>query len=198
MNWRKALTVVTIIFFILINSSYYWEGVLGGWATVAGLILSLLFLTLTAALLVYIIRAIREKLKDRTRLVLISVMLIALVLTVMKPEGVVDFEKLEGKDLLIAGRTGVASCHITLKLKANNKVLFREVCFGIDSQLGSYSISEDTVKFHFIGRNTFEYGIIRMSNDSHAKYDGEITLYKNKADTTPMFLAIFKNNLSKK
>jgi hypothetical protein len=160
--------------------------------------LLLVFLILTASLLLYIIRAVREKLKDRSRLVLISVMLIVLVSTVTKPEGIVDFEKLEGRDLLIAGRTGVASCHIILKLKENNKVLFREVCFGIDSQLGSYSISKDTVKFHFIGRHSFEYGIIRISNNSHAKYDGEIALYKNKADTTPMFLAIVKNTLSKK
>ena len=132
---NKALLIISIIFFLLLNTRYYWEGVLGAWAMLEVIILILTFIILFIALIYQIFLAIKEKLTVKSRTILIAIMSATLGTDAIKPHGLIDFEKFEHDDLLIAGRKGVAGCMTTLKLKVNNEFYIKSVCLGLTRQL---------------------------------------------------------------
>lgn len=101
---NKALIITTIIFFLIVNTKYYWEGKLGHFAFPAFLILALIYLGLGVALTRQIYLAQKEKLFDKHRLLLIGFLTIVLVLTFFKPFGIIDFDKLEAENVLVAQR----------------------------------------------------------------------------------------------
>ena len=103
----NILLKTTIIFFLLVNTSYYWEGKLGVFAMLSSILLAGAFIFLTIALLTQIAFAIREKFTNKKRLLLITVTLIILPLTYLYPNGIINFDRLEGENLLIAEREGV-------------------------------------------------------------------------------------------
>ena len=117
---------------------------------------------------------------------------------IFKPSGLFDFELLEGKDLLIAGREGVANCHTTLQLKEGNEFVEKSICFGMTEVRGNYQIKEDTVFFSNVPLSRDQepyYKFAIMKQDSF--HTNMLFLYMNKQDTLPLFLYIVKNDLKK-
>ena len=198
---HKTLLFITFIFFLLLNTTYYWEPMLGGWAMLSTVILLLAFIFLAIALCYQIFLAIRKG-GDKSRLILISILILVLSTTALRPGGIINFEKLEDKDLLIAGREGVANCFTILKLKENGTFYIRESCFGVDKNTGTYNINKDTVRFKFDSnlRNnkSFAFGIIKLDHNHKGKTLGQIDFYKALNDSIAAnTLYITKNDLTK-
>ena len=98
----------------MVNTTYYWEGKLGLFAFPAFLLLVVIYAGLGITLVKQLYFLIKEKFVDYQRLLKVGLLTIVLVLTFYKPFGLIDFDKLEGGDILIAEREGSANCMTTL------------------------------------------------------------------------------------
>ena len=199
---NKGLYIATIIFFLLVNTTYYWESKMGMFAMVTFLLLILYFLVLTVLLLGQTFFAIREKLKNRQRLFLIGLMTVVLGLSFFYPGGIMNFELFESESLLIAQREGAANCRTVLKLKKNNKFSEKSICFGVSETSGEYRIENDTIFFHNItyGRHEsdyFQFAVFKETEGKDGKAFSSLVRFKNIEDTTGMELLVIKNNLTK-
>jgi hypothetical protein len=196
----KSLLTTTIIFFLLVNTTYYWEGKLGYFAMPATLILLSVYLGLLIALFRHLFFAIKEKFKDRQRLFVMAVLTTVLALTFFKPFGLIDFDKLEGDNILVAQGKGAANCMTTFKLKENNKFTERSVCFGVKETKGNYKLTNDTIYFENVepGRHEdefYKFAIIRPSKFDEDGKHFDLVRYKSLNDTTGHALSITKNEL---
>jgi len=198
---NKGIFIATIIFFVLVNTTQLWEGKMGMFAMVTFLIMIIYFLTLSIILIGQLFKAFREKFKERIRLLLIGLMTFVLTTSFIFPHGLINYGVFESESVLTAKREGVANCMTTLKLKANNRFIERNVCFGITETSGDYRISGDTVYFENIslGRHKkefYEYAII-ATEEKKGKYFGDLVRFENATDTTGNPLWITKNELKK-
>ena len=165
------------------------------WSIPLTIILFICFLILVVAFLIQLFKSISEKFKSNSRTFLLVVLTLVIGLTLYKPFGLINFDKLEGRDLLVAQREGAANCMTTLKLKENGIFVERSVCFGIDKTIGEYELKNDTIWFSNPKDRTefHEFGvIIETENNSQ-----EIVLYNNRNDTIPLNLFVRKNELKK-
>ena len=199
---NKGLLITTIIFFLIVNTTYYWEGKLGLFAFPAFLILVIIFLGLGVALIRQIYFLVKEKFADKKRLINIGLLTLVLTLTFLKPFGLIDFDKLEGDNILIAEREGAANCMTTLKLKDNFTFSERSVCFGVTETKGNYHLQNDTIYFDnvAIGRHENEFYKFAVIEPSKFNKDGkhsDLKRYKSLTDTVGHELWITKNDLNK-
>jgi hypothetical protein len=199
---RKGLLIATIVFFLTVNTSYFWETPLGVFAFPTFFILIAYFLTLLILLLRQFFLTFNEKFIHKERIVLIGSMTFVLTTSFLFPSGLINFSSFESENILIAQREGVANCMTTLKLKANQKFIVRNACFGVSETIGSYTLKYDTVFFDkiFLGRHQtgfYEFAVIKKRKTSTGKYWGDIVIYKNHLDTTGIELWITKNELTK-
>lgn len=184
-----------------INTSYFWQPLIGILAIPIFLLLIGLYLVLTGLLIGQLFFSIREKFTDKQRLLVIALLATVLTLTIVKPTGLINFDKLEGEDLLIAQREGSANCMITFKLKENNKFLERNVCFGVTEVRGDYQLVGDTIIFSNVklGRNQSEYFRFATIKPARVKFPdriGCLIRYKDANDTTGQEIWIIKNELA--
>ena len=194
---------MTIIFFLLVNTTYYWEGKLGLFAMPAFLILVIAYVILLIVLFNQIFLAFKEKFRDRSRVLNLGLLTIVLALTFYKPDGLINFDNLDGKNLLIAQREGAANCMTTFKLKENNRFTERSVCFGMTEIKGNYKLINDTIFFEKveIGRHEnefYKFAIIKPSRFNNDKKAFDLVRYKNFNDTTGNELLITINELYNK
>lgn len=199
---NKGLLITTIIFFLIVNTTYYWEGKLGLFAFPAFLILVIIFLGLGVALIRQIYFLVKEKFADKKRLINIGLLILVLTLTFLNPFGLIDFDKLEGDNILIAEREGAANCMTTLKLKDNFTFSERSVCFGVTETKGNYHLQNDTIYFDNVslGRHENEFYKFAVIEPSKFNKDGkhfDLTRYKSLIDTVGHELWITKNDLNK-
>ena len=198
---KILILILTLVLFISINTQYYWERFLGLWAFPIGILLFFLYISLGFILIYQLFYLFKEKFKSLPRLVITIVMIIVLVLVYFKPLGIIDYEKYEGKDLLIAQREGAANSTTTLKLKDNNTFKERNVCFGVDIKTGSYSIKNDTIFFINLSQSKnndyYQFAILKKTKSNNKKIIEDIFLYKNNNDTLPNVLWVIKNDIVK-
>ena len=199
---NNKLTITTIIFFLTINTTYYWEGKLGIWAIPATLLLLLVYIGLVIALARKIYFAFRNNFSDKSQLLLIGILTLILTITFIKPFGLINFDKLEGDNILVAEREGSANCMTTLKLKENNRFVERSVCFGVTEIKGTYKLKNDTIYFENVdsSRQKYEYhkfAVIKQSKYRSDKKVVDFVRYTNSNDTIEYELFITKNELSK-
>ena len=197
---NKGLIITTIIFFLTVNTTYYWEGKFGLFAFPAFLILVVIYLGLGVALIRQIYFAVKEKLADKNRLLVIGFLTLVLVLTFFRPFGLVNFNNFEGVDILVAEREGAANCMTTLKLKDDFTFRERNVCFGVTETKGKYHLQNDTIYFDNVelGRHENEFYMFAVVKPSKFNKDGkhfDIIRYKNLKDTIGHELWITKNEL---
>ncbi len=126
-------------------------------------------------------------------------MSIMLALMFYKPFGLVNFDKLQGEDLLVARREGVANCHTIIKLKDTLTFRERGVCFGVSVIEGTYRISNDTIFFENTKLSNpldsyYEFAVIEEFKHYTENQYG-LKLFKNKGDTIGLYFPIGKNDL---
>jgi hypothetical protein len=199
---NKGLIITTLIFFLLVNTTYYWEPKLGLFAMPATLILVAVYLVLLIALIRQLFLTIKEKFNGKHRFFVIALLTTVLVLTFLKPFGLIDFDKFEGSDILVAQREGAANCMTTFKLKDNNKFTERSYCFGVTEIKGNYKLINDTIYFENVepGRNEnefYKFAVIRPSKYDNDNKHFDLVRYKDFNDTTGHPLWIIKNDLHK-
>lgn len=197
---NKGVFIITIIFFLLVNTTYYWEGKLGLLTFPAFIFLFIVFFWLFITLLRQLYAATKEKFKDTERNYKIIALAIVLTLIILKPNGLVDFDELKGADILIATREGGGNCTTILKLKENYDFRQRNVCFGVTEVTGTFKVSNDTIFFEASdftwGKNKyFDFAIIKPTKYGDQGNILDLVLF-NKNDTTGHQLDIIKNELS--
>lgn len=196
---KKSLILTTIVFFLIVNLNHFWEGKLGILAFPIFTFLAIVFLVLAIIYLIQIVKGLKEKFTNQNRNWTIGIMTLGLGLIFLKPNGIINFDKLEGEDLFIAQREGGGNCTIIFKIKPNNKFKERSVCFGVKEVRGNYEIRNDTIFFSEASvprrdEDYYEYAILKKS-----KYtDGNALFrYRNQNDTIGHELWITKNGLIK-
>ncbi len=199
---NKGLIIITTIFFFVVNTTYFWEGKLGIFAFLAFLLLVVIFFGLVIALIRQFYLTIKEKFDNKIRLFTIGLLILVLILTFFNPSGIINFEKFEADDILIANREGAANCMTTLKLKDDFTFKERNVCFGVTEIKGNYHIKNDTIYFDNvnIGRHEDEFYMFAIVKPSKFNEDGkhfDLTRYKSLTDTVGHVLWITKNELYK-
>lgn len=197
---QKKILIATIIFFLIVNTQYYWEGKMGLWAIPFFLLLVLSFFLLLIVLLFQTFLSIKEKFVVKSRIGAITLLIIILGTTYFFPRGLFDFDKLNGEYVMIASREGAANCMTTLKL--NEKMEFKELitCFGTSEIKGKYEVRNDTIFFKNIdlGRHEkefYEFAILVPCKYCANKKILNLMRYKNKYDTVGHELSIQKNIL---
>lgn len=196
----NGLIITTLAFFLLVNTTYYWEGKLGHFAFPAFLLLGALYFGFVIALLLQLYLAIKERFKQKSRFINIGLLTAVLLLTFYKPLGLIDFDKLEGNDVLVAKREGAANCMTILKLKHNFTFSERNVCFGVTETKGTFRIVNDTIYFDNVqlGRHEdhfYKFAVLKPKKFDNSKSLGDIIRYRDLTDTIGHELWITKNEL---
>jgi hypothetical protein len=194
----KLLIAVIIIYFLIINTSYFWETHIGVYLILIDFLLFLIFIVLVITLFFQFYDSIRERFKDKSRILISLVLLICLILIAYKPGGIIDFEKFEGKVLLIARYEGVANCTTTLKLKSKGNFTDICICFGIQKAKGLYTLKNDTIWLTdpLNYGNTQRFAVLRKSKSyNKSKYPETLMVYQNQTDTLPMKMNVVFNSL---
>ncbi|MDI3319267.1 hypothetical protein [Pinibacter soli] len=199
---NKELLITTIVFFLIVNTTYYWKGKLGLFAFPAFAILVLVYFGLAIALLRQIYFAIKERLADKKSFFIIGLITIVLALTFFKPFGLINFDRLEGDNVLLAEREGAANCMTTFKLKDDFTFKEQNVCFGVTEVSGKYHLQNDTIYFDNVelGRHEnefYKFAVIKPSKFDNSKILGDLIRYKDLTDTVGHELWITKNELNK-
>jgi hypothetical protein len=175
-QFRLQLTL-TLALFLTINMSYFWEGEFGIAFLIIIILLFIIYFLLSIEFIRQLYISVKNKFSEKTRNFLLLLMFSCLVLILIKPKGLINFEKiLDGEDKVLAQAEGAANCTTTLKLKNNEKFVYESVCFGIDRIKGEYKISNDTIYFKN-SRKSFEYKFGVIDKDENI-----IKLYKNKSN----------------
>ncbi len=193
---NNKLAFWSIVFFIVVNMRYFWEGMLGLFTFPVYFTLLLVFLILLIRSLLIFVEVLKERFSNKKRNSLLMIMVFVLSITAFYPSGIIDFDALEGKDILIANRKGTANCSITLQLKDTGIFIETDVCFGLKKNKGSYSLSNDTIYFNQNKRenNYYEYGVITpVFYGKSVMYN--INLFKNREDSISSTLRIYYNKL---
>lgn len=195
---HKVLLFIVLAFFLIVNTTYFWEVPLGLWAIPIFLLLIGAYILLLGVLLWLLYKVITEKGKRRARLISLTVLAAVLASVSYKPSGLIDFTQFEAEDLLVARQEGTANCMTTLKLKADGTFKERSVCFGIDETTGNYHLKHDTIYFDHIRSNNpkslhYAFAVIRPPRYATAAL--AVVYFKNTNDTMGYELGIIKNNL---
>jgi hypothetical protein len=197
---NKKLITTIIVFFIIVNTAYYWKGKLDFLTFPTFFVLFIVYVGLCIALIRENYFAFKDNFKDKKRILTIGLLIPVLALTFLKPFGFINFEEFEGKNILIAEREGVAGCKMTLKLKKNNDFTAKSICFGMTEIKGNYKLKNDTIYFENVelGRGEkefYEFAIIEplkfYTNNKHFV----LLSYKSKNDTIGHRLKIILNEL---
>jgi hypothetical protein len=199
---NKALIITIVVFFLLVNTTYYWEGKLGLFAIPVLILLIAVYVGLAVALLPQLYFSFKEKFRKKERLLTIALLATVLGLTYYRPFGLIDFERFEGNDVLVAEREGSANCMTTLKLKDDFTFKERTVCFGMTELKGTFRIVQDTIYFDNTdaGRQVdkfYKFAVIKPTKFSNHRILGDIVMYENADDTAGHILWITRNELHK-
>lgn len=195
---HKGFYIATTVFFLIMNTSYFWESQLGMFAMIIFLLQIVFFLLLAIYVFVHILLSIKEKLQQKQRLFLIGYMVIVLTLAFCYPQGIIDFERFESTSVLIAGKEGAANCTTTLKLRNDHTFVEKSICFGISENSGTYSMKNDTIFFQYNqtrenSNALYAFAVIQKRDNNQV-----LSLHSNHSDTIGTLLWIVKNDLTKK
>lgn len=161
-----------------------------------------MFVLLCILFIVQLSVSVKEKFSDKYRIAGMAALAGVLILSYLKPGGVINFEKLSGKDLLLAEREGAANCMSYFKIKENNNFIFQQNCFGTSQTKGKYEISGDSIFLREVtkGRDVdsfYKFAVLKPSIFTNGKIEKDIWLYYSENDTSGYMLGITKNFLTK-
>ncbi|MDD3644574.1 MAG: hypothetical protein PHR19_03505 [Bacteroidales bacterium] len=204
---NQGLIITAIVFFLIVNTMYFWIGKFGQgfFAMLVPLALLIVYFVLLVALLYQIYIVIKEKLTNKSRLVTIGVLILVLLLTFLRPSGIINFAKFESKTVLFAEREGGGNCAITLNLKEDYTFKEMTVCFGVSEAKGNYRIQNDTIFFDQVsysgrknnGEEFYKFAVIEPSKFSPESNRFDLVRYKSLTDTVGNRIWIIKNELDK-
>lgn len=160
-NWllqevmRSKSAIIAIFLLIAINTSFLWERLPSGWDFLLTMILGFIGLILIFVFLLKLGGLFIDKFNNRNNN--ISVIIIGLVLTLcfLFPLGIIRNTDFDPDYYLVANREGAANCQTTIILGIDKTFIERSVCFGVDRELGTYEVRNDTVFLTFDDKSNF-------------------------------------------
>jgi hypothetical protein len=174
---KNIIPTAAIIFFVIINTSYFWEPKLGFLAFPFFGILLLYYITLVLSLVLQVYRSIRERFQNKQRIVTLFILLIVTASTGIKPNGLLNFDNLFGFNLLVASAEGGGNCTTYLRINHKNRFNERIFCFGVFESKGTVRFKNDTIFFENVKlprlENEFDQFAIlkqRTTNDNKEVY----------------------------
>jgi hypothetical protein len=196
----KILRIVTIIFFIVVNTRYFWVVKLDFYNLPVFIALFLIFLGLNITLITQIYFLVKKK--SKSNYINILLLSVVIILTFIYPSGIIDYEKFESKNILTAEIEGAANCTITFQLKENLKFKEKTVCFGVSEIVGDYYIKNDTIFFKNVNSQSnkdkyYSFALIQASKYRKNGNNFDLRFFKSFSDTTGNLLWITKNKLKK-
>ena len=192
---KNKILIVTILFFLAVNTSYLWLPMMGSAGFFVVLPLMAFYAFLFFVFLVYAHKTLFvERFKDKTRLLITAILGIVLLCTFLRPTGLIDFDQLSGKNFLVAKRTSTVSCTTIFRLKPD-KFVEETNCFGAERISGNYKLIKDTIFFKDIegGRDSpdyYSYAVIHYTEKGSL-----LVRYKDDNDTLGSELYITENAL---
>jgi hypothetical protein len=143
---------------------------------------------------------VKERFLDWQRILASALLLLIIIITYLKPTGLVDFDNTGGKELLVARTAGAGECITMLKLTADKKFVEQNKCFGNTEIRGKYEFKGDTIFFKDVDMGTFDnsyyqYAIIKASSKKGPGNGGNIIRYQNELDKEGQSLEIINNRL---
>jgi hypothetical protein len=178
---QKKIFIATISYTLVWNTRYFWEYLPGLFDLGIFLLLFATIFTLGAVAVFQVYKFITEHPKNNIRLINIGLIVLAMALTHAKPSGLIDFEKYEGENTLLAKREGAANCTTSFRLKEGGRFKKTIICFGADHYWGNYEIVGDTIKFRYnrISEENKEgdYGILTLGKGYPNKPLGILSFY---------------------
>ncbi|MEP7198128.1 MAG: hypothetical protein ABI851_16540 [Saprospiraceae bacterium] len=180
---RKKIILLLITFLVAIwNFQYFLSYIKGLYTIFVWIIGPILWLLLLTIGVFQIIRLVVEREKHFDRLKISLIIFSMLILTFSKPLGVINWEKYEDENFLVATMTGTANCKTIMQLKPNNKFKYVSICFGKDFYFGRYDVKGDTIYLHsekrtpYMDRNS--YALLAKSGNKLDEYR-RLWLYQN-------------------
>ena len=198
---QKIVIALTLAFFIMVNTSYFWYDNL-----IIYLVLVIVYILLVFIFLIKLYTISRQSVFT------ICLMGVILILTTLKPSGLINFHKLLNTDLLNAKKEEAPHSKTFFKLKGNHK--FKETIsyFGLTEINGNYELKGDTILFHNIIitnadnlkriklereiNGYYKFAIIEPEKFSSGEIVGKLKMYKNP-HSIPRELWITKNVIGK-
>lgn len=145
MKKKKFISFLIILLFGIWFLQYFISYVPGAY-TIGVLIIGVgLWIALFGIFIYQIIKYAIEVPKQNERLIFITLILVLNLVSFANPFGIVDWEKHEGKNILVAEMVGTANCRTIITLKNNNRLKYTSRCFGEDFYFGTYTIKNDTL-----------------------------------------------------
>lgn len=197
MKYKKVF-IGGIVFFVLLNLSFFIEGLLGFLALPALLFMFSYFLILIGCFFYHAVYMIKERFRYKQRNIIVSLLFLIIGMTIYEPNGFLNYEVLNGKSILSASQEGAANCTVNLNLYPNNIFTCTDICFGVHTVIGKYEIEKDTIFFNNIYVNMrekfFDYAVYSPEECyfSNGK-KGIIKLYKNKSDSITSYQLCITN-----
>lgn len=193
---NKLLFIAALLFFISVNTRYFWEGKLGSKAFPVFMLQFLIYELLAGGLFRQLFLLFKEKDGKRNRLLLVSFLFFVLTSSFFRPTGLINFDALEGKDVLIANRQGVANCNTNFKLKDNFTFKEKTYCFGIEEVKGKYRLKNDSIFFTGMdpaSTRYFSFAVIKKATTPNDR--ATLLFYRHGNDTVQQTLFVTKNLL---
>lgn len=198
----KSVVISGAILFVIVNTTYFWRATAGVLSFPIFIFVELCAFILFIILIKQIFQLFREKFSNKQRIISSIFLAVVVLSTFYFPTGLINFEKFEAEDILIAQREGAANCMTTIKLKANKKFIERTICFGFEETKGEYYTIGDTIFFKKVKtcrseEEYYQFALIKPSrfNKNGKRFD--LVRFKGLNDTTGNELWITKNELSK-
>ena len=151
----------------------YFIGYIQGTSIVVLLIGLILWVVLLGIALYQVVKLEVENTKHYSRLIFITIILILNLLSLAKQAGIINWEKYEGENILVAQMEGTANCQTVLKLKSDNRFENISYCFGREFHYGTYKFKNDTLYFELdknVGyMDKSSYAVLRRSTKDTTK-----------------------------
>jgi hypothetical protein len=185
---NKKTFILTLLFFLIVNTRYFWEVKLGIFVLPAIILLFVAYVGIGIGLIFQVFYLIKEKGTEKSRLINSFALLCVLSLTYWKPFGLINFEEWESDVILVAKREGAANCMTTLKLKKDFTFSEKISCFGVSETTGKFRIQRDTIYFEHVNFERGQHKYYQFATIISDETDPQsnlfcIKLFKNVEDS---------------
>jgi hypothetical protein len=161
---------------------------------------SILWIVLFMIAIFQLFKYFTEKDRDKQRL-LVAIFIFCLnCIVVVKPQGLINWEKWEGENILVAEMEGTANCHTIIKLRPKNVFKYTSICFGMDFYMGTYKLSNDTLYLElekdapYIDRKSFAvFEKLKKGEDQYK----HLCIYQNIEGFRCLNMSVIENNMGK-
>ena len=194
---KKWTQVALALFFVLINTFYFWEPEFILLTAFIGIVLFAVFCYFLYLWFKLLAALIYKRFAEGKKLRHWAVLTIVLLFTTLFPTGAIPWGRItEGKPILVAQYEGSANCTNTLLLFENNRCKIRSICFGIKTETGRYIARGDTLDIMIEGDTAIRHALIYPDSTSRYAKNGLVHYFSNDPEQRPLPLAIFHNEFS--